>query len=412
MLLLLLLPCIQLADLATRTSAGDVEGLPQSGDCRAGDEPCAPVKGMWPTRAPSFLSSESDGDAEHADVLALLFSLLGGFFMGAYPVPIKAPGVLKANPHPVIFQCYKTFWVFVTGWLFLLPRWWQGKVPVFCFTWWGTVSALGWIPGGVCAIAAVPRLGVGMTVAVSTSAASILTFVVFWLVLGESMKEHIIAGQRIYFAPVYLGCIVVGMAGLVMAMGLATTRQPSSVGTEGRNTQAMVGMFLALAVGLFSALQFGAVNLGKRVARRSAGCAQDGANCSPQFEEAFNNFGSWMASFGVGAALVTGLFLAGVTSHAALRRQPLPSFHWKALGVPGTAAGLLWSLGNFFQTAAVVRGGNAVMLPANQAIQLVTSGAFGLLYYHEVPDRRRALLWTAAALWTLGFILLLSQEKA
>ena len=68
------------------------------------------------------------------------------------------------------------------------------------------------------------------------------------------------------------------------------------------------------------------------------------------------------------------------------------------------------------QTAAVVRGGNvpwqqatvgpwcfkvgadgnlhagftrdtqAVMLPANQAIQLVTSGAFGLLYYREASS--------------------------
>ena len=114
------------------------------------------------------------------------------------------------------------------------------------------------------------------------------------------------------------------------------------------------------------------------------------------------------------------------------------------------------------QTAAVVRGGNvpwqqatvgwwcfkvgagglrftrdaqAVMLPANQAIQLVTSGAFGLLYYREasssgpgfyadvlfqagcyavwpfqVPNLRSAICWCLLALWTLGFILLLSQE--
>ena len=72
-----------------------------------------------------FFLGSGDGD-QHADAVALLFSLLGGFFMGAYPVPIKAverpcysgsiwrreswqaPRVLKASPHPVIFQCYKT----------------------------------------------------------------------------------------------------------------------------------------------------------------------------------------------------------------------------------------------------------------------------------------------------------------
>lgn len=82
------------------------------------------------------------------------------------------------------------------------------------------------------------------------------------------------------------------------------------------------------------------------------------------------------------------------------------------LRLPGSVAGWLWVLGNLFQIAVVVRGGNAVMLPANQAIQLVTSGAFGLLYYREVPDSRRAALWTFAALWTLAAIILLSNEKA
>ena len=64
------------------------------------------------------------------------------------------------------------------------------------------------------------------------------------------------------------------------------------------------------------------------------------------------------------------------------------------------------------------------MLPANQAIQLVTSGAFGLLYYREVlkesrcavllkvPNCRSAICWCFLAMWTLSFILLLSQASA
>ena len=38
-----------------------------------------------------------------------------GFFMGSYPVPIRAPSVLAANIHPLIFQSYKSSWVLVTG---------------------------------------------------------------------------------------------------------------------------------------------------------------------------------------------------------------------------------------------------------------------------------------------------------
>ena len=125
--------------------------------------------------------------------------------MGAYPVPIKAPSVVKVDPHPVIFQFYKShgckkawvkvepsrstrfclvksltsqnsggilaetlrsLWVFVTGWFFVLARWWQSQSPVYVFSWWGIVSAVGWIPSGLCTISAVPRLGVGMCVAV------------------------------------------------------------------------------------------------------------------------------------------------------------------------------------------------------------------------------------------------------
>ncbi|CAJ1437349.1 unnamed protein product, partial [Effrenium voratum] len=90
-----------------------------------------------------------------------------------------------------------------------------------------------------------------------------------------------------------------------------------------------------------------------------------------------------VASFGVGATLITAVALGAVCGQSVVRKQPLPQPHFRSLWLPGSAAGLLWSLGNVFQTAAVVRGGNAVMLPANQAIQLVTSGAFGLLYYRE-----------------------------
>ncbi|CAK9003144.1 unnamed protein product [Durusdinium trenchii] len=348
---------------------------------------------------------------QHADSLALLFSLLGGFFMGAYPVPIKAPSVLKVEPHPVIFQFYKSFWVFVTGWLFVVARWWLALSPVYIFSWWGIVSALGWIPSGLCTITAVPLLGVGMCVAVTTSTASVLSFLVFWLVLGENMKEHLIFGHKVYVAPVYLICIILGSAGLVYV-----TRTSRSGTAASR--QASVGLLLAVLAGGFSAVQYGAVNLGRRSAMRAIGCDEDPSTCPDEFIEEFNNFGSWMASFGIGAMLVTMLTMAGAYGKYALcerddlDKQPskAPKLHLRTLLLPGTAAGLLWCSGNFFQTAAVVRGGNAVMLPANQAIQLVTSGAFGLLYYREVPNLRSAICWCFLALWTLAFILLLSQE--
>ena len=109
------------------------------------------------------------------DYLALLYAMLGGFFMGTYPVPIKNPQVLKAKVHPVVFQCYKSFFVFVTGFLFLIPRALRPSndgTQVFEFSWWGVVSAAGWIPSGLTTIFAVPIIGVGLTVAVAAAASS------------------------------------------------------------------------------------------------------------------------------------------------------------------------------------------------------------------------------------------------
>merc|ERR1711920_596570 len=120
------------------------------------------------------------------------------------------------------------------------------------------------------------------------------------------------------------------------------------------------------------------MNTSKQFLQRANGCEDDAAACPALFKEQFDNFGSWMASFGIGAALVTAIFVGILVVAEKVRGRPAPSFHFRTMALPGSAAGLLWSLGNFFQTAAVARGGNAVMMPVNLAIQMVTSGAWGL----------------------------------
>ena len=122
------------------------------------------------------------------DPIAFAFAVCGGVFMGSYPVPIKAPSVIAANVHPIVFQCFKAFWVFATGWLFVLANVWRGKEPVagqlvpdFDFSWWGVVSAAAWIPSGIMTITSVPLLGVGMAIVVNAGTAAVLSFLVGWL---------------------------------------------------------------------------------------------------------------------------------------------------------------------------------------------------------------------------------------
>ena len=51
------------------------------------------------------------------------------------------------------------------------------------------------------------------------------------------------------------------------------------------------------------------------------------------------------------------------------------------------------------------------MMPANLSIQIITSGAWAILYYKEMPSKLHGLLWCLAAAWTLLSIILLGGEK-
>ena len=60
--------------------------------------------------------------------LALALAVIGGALMGSYPVFIKTDAVLKAEPHPLVFQLYKSAVVFATG---VRREKWRGRAAVF-----------------------------------------------------------------------------------------------------------------------------------------------------------------------------------------------------------------------------------------------------------------------------------------
>jgi hypothetical protein len=370
------------------------------------------------------------------DVLALTFSLLGGICMSAYPVPMKAPSVIEANVHPVFFQTYKSFWVFVTGLCFLVSNWLRGQTPVFNFSWLGVLSAAFWIPAGVCCITAVPRLGMGLTMTLLAGTAATMSFLVFWLVLGENMKVHHVGSSfHYYMAPLYLIGVIFFMALLVAVPSLeppgkkhppvadepladgppqgagAKQTEKANEGEQKFNTSLdrVVGFSAAFMAGACCTIQFGVVNVAKRYVLGS--CADSPHECPPSMVERFDIFGSWMASFGIGAL---GISLAAVLMVWAIetsKGQALSSFQWKVMWLPGNLAGIFWAAGNVFQLAALTRGGSAVMMPFNQGCSLMLTGLWGLLYYKEVKGPFLSVMWFAVAGCLVLAIVLLSHEK-
>jgi hypothetical protein len=272
------------------------------------------------------------------DLLDMSLALAGayGVFMGSYPVPIKAPEVLQARVHPIVFQAYKSTWVLITGTLFLIPVYARGVG--YHFSWWGVASAAAWVPSGFCTITSVTLIGMSLTICIACSSSAVLNFLVFWLVLGEKMKVHNIGGHDIYLAPIYLGLVCLGMVGLVyaprccagprIAKGETTPTDThsslsdarSSAEVEERSASADVqqlgsmqaplvgdapggqtplkpahseanslsflrffaGVLFALGSGVLAAVQYAVVNLGKRYETSRRGCdTPDAATAAP-----------------------------------------------------------------------------------------------------------------------------------
>jgi len=370
------------------------------------------------------------------DTIAFLYSLVGSFCMGSYPVTIKTPAVLKLDMHPMVFQCYKSFWVFVLGFAFIALNLLRG-LPAYVFTYWGMVGAAAWIPAGLCTIVAVPRIGVGMTAVLNTGTAAALQFVVGQLV-GETMKLHGMPGREFVLAPYYVIGILLGMVGLVLVPTLksssrgcpVTAPEPPQGLMEGealeqdmpqacsedaaspagqRKCDLIVGTLTATACGVFAALQFGLISIGKKIEAAKFHCSA----CPEQerFEHEFDSFGSYMTSFGIGTGILTLLYLGGFGSAERCQGRRFPSMHFQTLRVPGSIAGCCWVCANVFQSAAVNRGGSSVMGPSNTAIQLLSSGLWGLVYYREIRSPKRICCWILCAAWTVTFVVLLGYEK-
>lgn len=341
--------------------------------------------------------------------------------MGSYTVPIKAPAVVLCKVHPLIFQSYKSFWVFATCWLFVVFNVLRSK-PAYLFNVWPMIGAAAWVPSGLCTIAAVQRIGVGMAAVFVTSCSTLVQFFV-GLGVGDKMKVHGSEGHSYVLYPYFLAAMIFGMIGLVLSPTLGKQekvaakdddeqplRDDTPEDSGGISKKDLIsGCCFGIMAGLFSGLQFGVIALGKKAL--NPGDAADQAQ-KEHFANLFDAFGSYATGFGLGTALVTPIYLCLLALPAKMKGEPAPPFHFKTLKIYGTIAGLCWVCGNVFQSQANIVGGGAVMGPACQSIQLICGGAWGLLFYREVKEPKRIAAWVCCAIWTVVFLILFKNEKA
>lgn len=351
-------------------------------------------------------------------------AMAGGFMIGTYPIFVKTPVVVNAKVHPAAFQAYKSFWVAITGVLMVVFRYLRGQEPAYAFTWWAFIAACAWVPAGMCLISATPRAGVAGAVLIFDGSTTLLSFVVGLAAFHEPLKEHLTDdGQVFYLAQYYLALLLAGMIGLValprwaaakcknagsrpadgLAETLLGTTAPASASASASSSAGIPwrGYVLAIGAGTFSALQYGLVTTAKKLA---------GAVPSAYDKQALDPLGSWTATFGLSALLLNVILVLVLQARARAASEPPPDLKLRTVWREASAAGLCYTFSVLLTTAAVSLGGNAVVLAQRNAVSLVTSGAWGLLWYREWSGLP-ALAWCAAAAVTMASVILLGFEK-
>ena len=186
----------------------------------------------------------------------------------------------------------------------------------------------------------------------------------------------------------------------------------------------VIGNAFAVAAGFLSSAQFFAITLGQYYEEYKVNCSstlkspflisvRNITECPWTVKEQFRKSGSWYASFGIGAFLVTLAYFLSFVAWRMCHREnhPIPSMHWDVLKFAGIKAGIFWTLGNVFTTLAVARGGNAIVIPQVLSFTLMTSGGYGMYVYGEGSTREERIVWSVGASVSLISIILLGMEK-
>lgn len=379
---------------------------------------------------------------------------------GSFAVPMKSQAVINAGVNPLIFQCYKTFWAFISSFLVLFFQ-------PFQFTWWGVLSGFSWVPAGVAAVIAVQNIGIACGQAIWQVTIIGTSFMWSFLVLRDGQVYNwwgtamALAGlligvvgmttafnMRPEFPPEgkddeddsssvsatpsvvisdlpRLGHVKSAPASLVQATrtrGSAMRRKSTILN---RTSFALPGLALMMrhskSEGRFTGRELGVErrNSPREFSSSSSSDDEDFEQAAMQLSyplgvaaAIFN--GVWggaslvpshfseiqgvhfVISFGIGALIANVLIMIAYFFYKSSQGEEMPPAHFRVMLVPGFLSGMLWAGGNFCSLYAVSTLGQGVGYSLVQASVMV-SGLWGILYYKEMAGEP-ILYWAFACL--------------
>lgn len=351
------------------------------------------------------------------DFMPYVAVLVAWLCFGSFAVPMKWQSVVDAKVHPLVFQCYKTWWTFVTSHAVLLFG------EKYRLTWWGLASGLSWVPAGVAAVLAVRHVGIAYAQAVWQVTIIGTSFVWGFVVLDDdSVRDW--PGTVLAIL-----CLIFGIVGMTLSFNIRKTRtEPSepedrpqgtngnrdhsaveNVGSEGRPS--LEQGLVALEDGSQSPSSSPEVSMCVGLAAALFNGVWGGANLVPSHFASLHGT-EFVISFATGAAVVNLVMLAGYALLCCMYwRTPMPSLELRVMAVPGFLSGTLWSIGNFcslYVVSSVLGQGIGYALIQSSVI---VSGLWGILFYKEMSGRP-VLYWSLCCIvCSVGVVLLAFERK-
>jgi glucose uptake protein GlcU len=387
----------------------------------------------------TLMVAMSDDDTANNQLLGWLAIFGAWLAFGSFAVPMKWQSVVDAQVHPLVYQCYKTFWTFVTSHLVLCFQ-------PYRFSVWGIASGFSWVPAGVAAVVAVQNCGIACGQAVWQVGIIMTSLAWTFLVLHDA---HI---RNWWGTVLSVLALLVGVVGMTLTFNLKKPEQASSLvaslndseieegqpevakedaskheiavtdKTTGIQTtrsaiMASTGSRISITKMAETFASFGSAGTMGVARPRSRKSMSDVRFGMHDLKESASNQPGPSMALGIGAAVFNGVWGGSnlVPSHYApyhgieftisfatgaaianvalvlvyiclaklVWKSPLPSPQFRVMMLPGFLSGTLWSIGNFCSLAAVAAMGQGI---GNALIQssVIVSGLWGILWYREM----------------------------
>jgi hypothetical protein len=146
------------------------------------------------------LLSSSSSSLPTCEICGWLAAAASALAFGSFGTFIKSARSQSVNVDPLVFQTYKTAMCFLTCWIVLSRE-------TFCFSPWGIISGLFWVPGGVATVYAVKSAGLALGIGIGSSCIVLVSFTWGIFVFGEHVHSRIGACAAI-------GCLIAGVFGM------------------------------------------------------------------------------------------------------------------------------------------------------------------------------------------------------